>query len=202
MFKAINKQVDRTRNWIFNALLSLLGKKPYDEIKIANITEEAGVARQSFYRNYDSKDDIIYKFVSGIILEYAKRLKGLLNAGDITHLQTLEEFFKVFLEKKDELLRIKNASLTPVLLNAFWNFFFELSDISEALEKEKMINQEAYMRYQLGGFISVVVWWINGDMERSPAQMADTALVMMENESGESAFIDFVAERLRKTELI
>ncbi|MFD6440189.1 TetR family transcriptional regulator [Peribacillus sp. NPDC060186] len=30
-------------------------------LKIANISEKAGVARQTFYRNYENKDDIIIK---------------------------------------------------------------------------------------------------------------------------------------------
>ena len=73
MFKAINKQVERTRKWIFNALLTLLGKKPYNEIKIANIAEEAGVARQSFYRNFENKDDIIIKYIEDIFSEFVTK---------------------------------------------------------------------------------------------------------------------------------
>ena len=37
------------------------GEKPYAEITIQDIVEEAGVCRNSFYRNFASKDDIFRK---------------------------------------------------------------------------------------------------------------------------------------------
>jgi AcrR family transcriptional regulator len=57
-----NRQVQRTRSWIFEALMALMDEKPYDKITISGITEKAGVARQTFYRNYDGKDDVIYEY--------------------------------------------------------------------------------------------------------------------------------------------
>lgn len=55
------KQVERTRGIIFEALMNLLDEKSYEEITITNITDRAKVARASFYRNYEDKEDIIYK---------------------------------------------------------------------------------------------------------------------------------------------
>jgi AcrR family transcriptional regulator len=57
-----NRQVQRTRSWIFEALMVLMDKKPYEKITISDITEKAGIARQTFYRNYDDKDDVLYEY--------------------------------------------------------------------------------------------------------------------------------------------
>ena len=35
------------------ALLKLMEKKPFNEINVSELCEKAGVARASFYRNYD-----------------------------------------------------------------------------------------------------------------------------------------------------
>jgi AcrR family transcriptional regulator len=39
---------------------------PYDKITVSDITKKAGVARQTFYRNYASKDDIVMQYLEGI----------------------------------------------------------------------------------------------------------------------------------------
>ena len=54
-----SRQVLRTRSWIFEALILLLNEKPYGKISVSDITKKAGIARQTFYRNYNSKDDIV-----------------------------------------------------------------------------------------------------------------------------------------------
>ncbi|MDR1302248.1 MAG: TetR/AcrR family transcriptional regulator, partial [Treponema sp.] len=37
--------------------------KPYEKITVSDITEKAGIARQTFYRNYDDKDDVVFEYV-------------------------------------------------------------------------------------------------------------------------------------------
>ena len=45
------------------SLAVLLNKKPYDEISISDICQECGIARTTFYRLFDTIDDIlIYQF--------------------------------------------------------------------------------------------------------------------------------------------
>ena len=55
-----NRQVQRTKSWIFEALMILMDEKPYDKITVSDIVEKAGVARQTFYRNYNDKNEIIF----------------------------------------------------------------------------------------------------------------------------------------------
>jgi AcrR family transcriptional regulator len=58
-----NRQVQRTRSWIFEALMILMDEKPYKKITVFDITEKAGIVRQTFYRNYDDKDDVAFEYV-------------------------------------------------------------------------------------------------------------------------------------------
>ena len=45
------------------ALFILMRKKPFEEITITEISKLAGVSRISFYRNFDSKEDILVKYL-------------------------------------------------------------------------------------------------------------------------------------------
>lgn len=52
-----------TREAIDIAMLDLLEKQDFDKITNMSIVKRAGVSRQSFYRNYTSKEDIIIEII-------------------------------------------------------------------------------------------------------------------------------------------
>ena len=59
-----NRQVERTKSWIFDALMLLIDEKPYEKITVSDIAGKAGVARPTFYRNFDGKDEVILQYLS------------------------------------------------------------------------------------------------------------------------------------------
>jgi AcrR family transcriptional regulator len=46
-----------------------MDEKPYEQIGISEITEKAGVARTSFYRNFTGKDDVIHPYLDNILCD-------------------------------------------------------------------------------------------------------------------------------------
>ena len=59
-----NRQVQRTRSWIFDALMLLMDEKPYEDITVSDIALKAGVARPTFYRNYNDKDEVVLQYLN------------------------------------------------------------------------------------------------------------------------------------------
>ena len=51
---------------ITDALLKLMQNAHLNNISISQICDEAGVGRASFYRNFDSKEDIISKHLKSL----------------------------------------------------------------------------------------------------------------------------------------
>lgn len=60
----MNMKSVRTQQQIEQSLFSLLPKKSYAEIPIAEITRKADVLRTSFYRNYENKDSVLAQFLA------------------------------------------------------------------------------------------------------------------------------------------
>ena len=52
-----------------DAFLSLFSQKPINDISISELVETAGVGRASFYRNYESKEDILKAYLNERFLE-------------------------------------------------------------------------------------------------------------------------------------
>ena len=59
-----NKQVQRTKSWIFEALMFLMDEKPYEKITVSDIAEKAGVARPTFYRNFNDIDEVALEYLN------------------------------------------------------------------------------------------------------------------------------------------
>ena len=57
------KYVDK---YIIDSLFALMKKKKYEDISITDITNKAGVGRVSFYRNFNTKEDIIRAWIYNV----------------------------------------------------------------------------------------------------------------------------------------
>ena len=74
------KKRDKTvKERIYLALIRLISsdRKPYDQLTIQEIVDEAGVCRNSFYRNFLSKDDIFTDKFQEVAIQSGKIMKSL-----------------------------------------------------------------------------------------------------------------------------
>lgn len=55
------------------ALLTLLREKPIGDISISELCDEAVVGRASFYRNYESKEDILRAYIGKLFHEWTDK---------------------------------------------------------------------------------------------------------------------------------
>ena len=53
-----DRRIQRTRQSLRTALLTLIKEKGYDAISIEEITERANVGRATFYLHYKNKEDL------------------------------------------------------------------------------------------------------------------------------------------------
>ena len=57
---------------IMISMLDLLREKKFEKISIIEIIEHAGVSRNSFYRNFKDKEDILVRYIESITQEFIK----------------------------------------------------------------------------------------------------------------------------------
>lgn len=155
--------------YITNALFNLMKKKKYDEISITEITQKAGVGRMSFYRNFNSKEDIIKKWIENIT-------NNFLENSYINYKQdnTKDYFTKLFnhLEKyKDYATLIYKANLTHLLKNEFE------SRILKIYEKEYGIYKSYFLA---GGIFNVYYYWLMNECKESPDTIANKLVGFMQ----------------------
>lgn len=70
MNKRISQANVYVKNEMYEALLKLLEEKSFSAISVSDITTEANVSRMSFYRNYNSIEDILIEHLDAVVEHY------------------------------------------------------------------------------------------------------------------------------------
>ena len=60
----------RVRKAITDALFELMKNQPLSTVSVSEIIRKAGVARVSFYRNFDSKEDVLVGLVRYVLDDF------------------------------------------------------------------------------------------------------------------------------------
>lgn len=160
-----NEELKRlTRESIQDALIILMGKKEYSEISVTEIVKKAGVSRTAYYRNYNSKDDVLDHFLNEVIsviysamseFDYETNEYGFwltMFENILPYADTLKLLFRGGFGEK-----IENSMLTLML-----------AEYDELTEKDKYVEC-----FWCGAVCSVIRQWVSDSMPQSPESMAE-----------------------------
>jgi len=160
-----NRQVQRTKSWIFDAIMLLMDEKPYGKITVSDITEKAGIARQTFYYTYNDKDDVIFDY-----------MMNTFNT-DLMSIETSKKGEKqdtiVFIFDYQYMVNNKNLLKKILSVNDIQSrIFHDLQQYPMSLmdNYKKKLSAEEYLIgryklcYQITGFLSLFFDWFINDM--------------------------------------
>jgi AcrR family transcriptional regulator len=166
-------QIQRTKQWITEALLLLLDEKPYEQIGISEITEKAGVARTSFYRNFTSKDDVMFQnlddILSGCVFQIIKKKE-----------ENGKKFFSLRVpirqlsEQKENLKKLFHIDkgLSLLLLKHFLDWVDDMVDQhSKSMVKREKLMFRWTLKFLAGGFLHVIMDWIKNESAMPQEQL-------------------------------
>jgi AcrR family transcriptional regulator len=71
-----NRQTIRSRRLLQEAFTTLLKEKPYPKITISDITEEADLARSTFYAHFDTKERLLISYVDDLLDKFFELLSS------------------------------------------------------------------------------------------------------------------------------
>lgn len=141
-----------------DALFTLMSKKDFNEITITELSKKAGVSRLSFYRNYNSKENIITQYL------YEKAIKWWEEQIKDKSSDVILGMFNHFYSEKDKLDIIYKAGLSHLL-------YQNILDCSGP--KDDMNNNVAYTNGWIsGGIFGFLDEWIKRGFKEPPKELA------------------------------
>ena len=115
--KEANMEVKRK---ITDAFFALAHQKSIGEITVTEIVEKAGVARASYYRNYESKEDIAVTLIEDVLEDFRSGADyDLSQTGSYSHILRCFDYFKQYRRYVLDLCRSGFSSVLRDELNQF-----------------------------------------------------------------------------------
>ena len=159
-----SRQVQRTKSWIFDALMLLMDEMPYSKISVSDISEKAGIARTTFYHNYDEKDDVLFEYLINTINTELLSTEKIKESKQNTIVLMFDYNFMIKHQKN-----LKKILSTADIENRIYRDLqkFPMSIIEQY--KEKLSSDEYLICrykifYQITGCLKVIFDWFINDM--------------------------------------
>jgi len=159
MSKKENPMAVRSKIALTSALLRLLMKKEFIDIPVSEITEEAGLSRQTFYSNFAKREDILDYLITGLFERFASRL-----AEDGLCRRNLIVDYLLFWDGSRKLLQLLFARKLSYMFQAKnREFFIDPEHIPDSVFSAAEW-QLPYIRASLAGVTYELLWlWLTDE---------------------------------------
>ncbi|NCC08443.1 MAG: TetR family transcriptional regulator [Clostridia bacterium] len=161
-----------TKRALETSLKKLIVQKPIDKITIADITEDCGISRMTFY--YHFKD--IYDLIEWSFVEDAAKVLGGKKTYD-TWQQGFLQIFNAVLENKPFIYSVYHSVSREQLEVYLYKLTFDLlmGVIDEQAEDMSVRDSDKKFiaDFYKFAFVGIVLEWIKNGMKQDPAQIVD-----------------------------
>ncbi|MFC4760859.1 TetR/AcrR family transcriptional regulator [Fructobacillus durionis] len=156
-------QVNQSIDMLLGGLTKLMQDKPIDKITIGELTDTAGLSRRTFYRHFQTVDDLLTLKVSRLV----DRLYGTMDPSHMTFEKVLNSCYETLKPDKAFLLALAKNQREYLLQKVI----LEKRDESIIQVPHDPIHDlTAY--FGAGGMSSIIIYWIHQGFSQSNEEVA------------------------------
>lgn len=168
------KSPNQIEEWMIDALLSLMDKKPFRDIKITEIVEKAQLARCTFYRYYESKEELLMRACKVVFSGLGKRLQ---QEDCNTLYGTALGYFSYWMEHREFLELLRSNGMLYFMLQSYDDLMFEVAKEIKPENSEKSgFDFSPKIRYHfffgMSGLWGMANRWLMNGCKESPEELA------------------------------
>ena len=170
----VDPRVRRTRRMLRDALVALMLEKDFASITIREITARAEVAYITFFRHFESLDQLLMEVLEDGLEELVRHIETLAKQSENAALETEGRLIFEHIEQKADLFRIlfKSQSVTRVrkkvvltIAAIFQKSCLPLARAGSSVATAIMSNHIAT------SLLALIEWWLDNKMTPPPPQM-------------------------------
>jgi AcrR family transcriptional regulator len=170
----VDPRVRRTRRLLREALVSLMLEKDFASISIKEITERAEVAYITFFRHYESLDQLLMEILDDGLGGLQTHIETLAKQSETSALETEGMLIFEYIGQKADLFRIlfKSQSVTRVRKKVVQNIAAIFQKSCLPLARSGNPTATAMLSNHIAtSLLALIEWWIDNHMKPAPAQM-------------------------------
>ncbi len=171
----IDRRVKRSQQLLGDALLTLILNKGYDAVTIKDITQQADVAYVTFFRHYDSIDDLLQRRLADELKDLRERIEAAAResqagqgdtvAGQMIfeHARDHRALFQVLLSSQGALHARQHVHSTIASI---------FLDSCRPLHESRLVPAEVAANHMAAALLSLIEWWLDNGMAYPTDHMA------------------------------
>lgn len=171
--KKVNPITLRSKSLIVHALIELMDKKPYSEITLKEIAENADLTRQTLYRNFPKKEAILEYYVDGFYSDFIKVISA---KNEITLYDLLITYFEYWYKNKEFLKKLINNNVYQILLELHLKYLNSMATDEKFKDLAFVSNNNYFNHFSAGGLWFALKKWIEDDTKKTPREMTNIIL--------------------------
>lgn len=170
----LDPRVRRTRRLLREALVSLMLEKDYASISIKEITERAEVAYITFFRHFESLDQLLMEVLDEGLAELMVHIETLAKRSETAALETEGILIFEYVKQRADLFRIlfKSQSVTRVRKKVVQNIavIFQKS-CAPLARSNNQVTIAITSNHIATSLLALIEWWLDNKMTPTPAEM-------------------------------
>lgn len=172
-----------TKRMLKEGLLRLMQDKPIEKIGVSELCKESGLNRATFYRHYEVPRDVLLEMGHDLF-------EGLrIDTWEISSMQDVAHYSELVLRYMDQhtdVLRIllknhSDESLTKII-NEFCNVIYRIKTPVDTITIDEQ-SARLLSAYTIGGIYYLLREWLLGDVHKTPHEMSELLLQIMQASS-------------------
>lgn len=177
----MDRRIGKTREAIFEAFISLMAEKNFEQITVNEIAARANVSRGTIYLHYVDKYDLLDQCIE---TQMEQLCESCLAGGENAHIASGGALLRTaeYLERHawvfTTLLNNKGVPAFRTRLHAIL-----LQGLSEQIDMcglNRGMNKEMLIQFLASAVVGVMEWWITHSMPYPAKEMIEDILALME----------------------
>jgi AcrR family transcriptional regulator len=158
----------RTRRNLLDALLRLLETRPFEQVTIREIAQEAGIGYATYFRHYPSKEALLHDLAAGQISELLARTLPIF-ANDVR--QSCVTLFDYVAGHRALWSALLTGGAAATLKQEFTDQAKRLAEDQPA--GGRLIPDELRVVFSVSATVEILAWWLQQEVPYDVNHMAE-----------------------------
>lgn len=167
----------RSKRLITDALVALMEEKPFSKISIRDIVEKAGLTRQTFYHNFESKEEVLTHKSDELFDDFFQ----FLTDNQVTDLEGVICLYFRYWQDNDEFIKLLIKNNLVFILENRYPQYFDLVQLIYFRGKGFTNTETEYLYAAIcGAIINLLVVWVRTGETMTPKEMSSFVMGLFE----------------------
>lgn len=158
MVKRMTREAN-SKYWLTKALFELMETKVLSSITVKRICEQAEVSRETYYKNYMTKSDIIVEYLKKLFQDRFSKEMEEKNPTDLYSINVI--YLQMFEDNRDFFLSLDRSNLRYLVKRQMSDSFVEIyNSLGRITERFNPQHYEYYSKLYQGGLVDLIMYWL------------------------------------------